>query len=222
MTSTVRPSRHSDELDAQLCEWLTTAQQHPRGSLIRQQHLTRVISLIQSSGKLWRGGGVDPDDYNEALQQTWLYLCRKLETYDPSQAGVITWLNHYLKYRLMDLRLARQAQQTRTLYGQLAETGEWLDPLDQVPSPPSTPFLLEAIQAWLQQESATLRRKHVYNRPAINCYRLIQERLPPETPWEVLSQTLGVPVSTLSNFYQRECLPRLRAFAESHWDPPGD
>jgi hypothetical protein len=40
-------------------------------------------------------------------------------------------------------------------------------------------------------------------------------RLPPETSWEKLSQELGIPISSLSTFYQRKCLPKLRNFGES-------
>jgi hypothetical protein len=44
---------------------------------------------------------------------------------------------------------------------------------------------------------------------------LILRRLPPETPWKVLSEEFDIPSSTLSSFYQRQCLPRLREFGKS-------
>ncbi|MDJ0689538.1 MAG: helix-turn-helix domain-containing protein [Xenococcaceae cyanobacterium MO_188.B32] len=40
-------------------------------------------------------------------------------------------------------------------------------------------------------------------------------RLPPETSWQELSKEFGISISTLSNFYQRQCMPRLRNFAKS-------
>jgi hypothetical protein len=35
-------------------------------------------------------------------------------------------------------------------------------------------------------------------------------RLPPETPWQDISDQFGVPVPTLSSFYRRNCIPYLK------------
>jgi DNA-directed RNA polymerase specialized sigma24 family protein len=214
MSFTVPPSRHQDELDTHLCTLIATARCHPCGSIQRQQYLAQIIGLIQQSGKLSRYSNGAIDDYHEALQQTWLHLCHHLDAYDPDRASVITWLNTYLKYRLLDQRVAQKKERGKTVSGYLSADGEWIDPLDKVPSPEAPPPLLEEIQIWLQENAGSLRRKHIYQRPEVNCYVLILRRLPPETSWSELSKTFGVPISTLSNFYQRECLPRLRTFIE--------
>ncbi|MCL6434612.1 MAG: hypothetical protein K6T90_10440 [Leptolyngbyaceae cyanobacterium HOT.MB2.61] len=92
-------NRMCNELDQLAIE----AGNHPRGSLERQQKLTQLIQRVQRSGRLWMGGNAPGDYYEEALQQTWLHICQRIETYDPQRASVITWINFVLKHKLLDL-----------------------------------------------------------------------------------------------------------------------
>lgn len=208
-----------DELDQRLRQLVMAACGQPRGSLERQRALNQLIWQIQRSGKLLRGVGVP--DYEDALQQTWLYCCRNLcealtgNAYDPELASVTTWLNAYLKRRFSDRQREVLQQQAERAFGQVGETGELLNPIDNLPAPTNPPPILEEIQEWVEREGTQLRRVHVRDRPDINCQVLILRRLPPETPWETLSQEFGVAIATLSNFYQRECFPRLLKFGQS-------
>lgn len=191
----------------------------PCGSLERQRRLNQLIWHIQRSGKLLRGSGVP--NYEDALQQTWLYFCRNLceavtaDPYDPTQASVITWINAYLKRRLQDNYQAVAEQQAKTLSWQPSDVNDPYDPIANLPARPDVPPILDEIHAWLERDSKPLRRVHVRDRPDIHCQVLIQRRLPPETSWEQLSQEFSVAIATLSNFYQRECFPRLLAFGQS-------
>ncbi len=194
-------NRMCNELDQLAIE----AGNYPRGSLERQQKLTQLVQRVQRSGSLWRGGNAPGDYYEEALQQTWLHICQRIETYDPQRAGFITWINFVLKHKLLDL------------YRESSPSHDSVENLSSLPQPPRLPSLaLEKIRLWVQQESSRLRRVHVRDRPDINCQILILYRLPPEKTWEQLSQKFGVPISTLSNFYCRECKPRLRGFLDSN------
>lgn len=184
-----------------------------------------MIWQIQKSGKLLRGDGVP--DREDALQQTWLYFCRNLceattgKAYDGTKASVITWLNAYLERRLQDRRSHVIAERQVTVEPSLSPTGEYLDPLEQLPAPTQPLPILEEIWAWVEQEQHNLKRIHVRDRPDINCYSLMLRRLPPEVPWQELATEFGVAIATLSNFYQRECRPRLKAFvlAQGYFDP---
>ncbi|MEB3295869.1 MAG: hypothetical protein VKJ24_22175 [Synechococcales bacterium] len=209
------PLSSPNSLDRHLAELVTVALAHPIGSLERQRTLTQLIAHMQQSGKIWQGSGARSEDYAEALQQTWLFLCRNLERYDSSKASLMTWFNNHLKYRLLDQSRQTQQTQQETLQARRTKTGEWCDPLDALPAQATMPLLLEEIEQWLTQDSKSLRLIHLRDRSEVHCQMLIRCRLPPETPWEQLSQRWNVPISTLSNFYQRECLPRLRAFVDS-------
>ncbi|MGF1537838.1 MAG: sigma-70 family RNA polymerase sigma factor [Elainellaceae cyanobacterium] len=210
---------HLNHLVQQTCR-------HPQGSLERQQGLNIIIRTLQQSGKIWRAaqqlasGDILPDEYGDALQLTWLYVCRNLceattgKAFDPSIANLFTWMNSYLKYRLKDAYRARKQQDQSRLKPAFTD-GQWFDPLSHVPAQPTQPDILQSVQGWVNARAMDLKAVHLRDRPQVNAYVLIQRRLPPETTWSALSEEFGVSVATLSSFYQRECLPRLRQFGES-------
>lgn len=208
-----------DALEEQLQQLVQETCGHPRGSLARQKKLNQIIGTIQQSGKLLRGIGVP--DYEDALQQTWLYFCRNLceattgDRYNSEKASVTTWLNAYLKCRLQDIRQQVAEKKATRAIAPLSDRDESLDAIDNIASPPSPPPMLEEIREWVMQEGSKLRRIHLRDRPDINCQVLILRRLPPETSWEELAKEFGVAIATLSSFYQRECFPRLLSFGKS-------
>lgn len=208
-----------DALEEQLQQLVQETCGHPRGSLARQKGLNKIIGTIQQSGKLLRGIGVP--DYEDALQQTWLYFCRNLceattgDRYNSEKASVTTWLNAYLKCRLQDIRQQVAEKKATRAISPLSDRDRSLDPIDNLAAPPSPPPMLEDIREWVMQEGSKLRRIHLRDRPDINCQVLILRRLPPETSWEELAKEFGVAIATLSSFYQRECFPHLLNFGKS-------
>jgi hypothetical protein len=210
------------DLHAQLRQLVIEACRHPPGSPRRQRALTQVIRLV--SNKLWREFS---PYYPDALQQTWVYFCQNVceagtgERYDPERSTVITWLNVYLKRRLQDGYIDTQKQQrlrtqATSFVSRSGEVGDEIDPLDTIAASPDVPPILEDVRAWVEADtSGELQRLHVEGYPAANAQTLILRRLPPETGWKDLSTEFGLPISTLSSFYQRKCLPLLRRFGES-------
>jgi hypothetical protein len=195
---------------------------HPLGSPQRQKLLTQIIRL--TANRLWRES---TPYYQDALQQTWLYFCRNVcdgltgQTYDPEYGSVITWLNAYLKRRLQDFYINQNREQATTVLIRVrqstsAGTTETIDPVDNLPAAPQAPPILEDLEIWAQTDSdGELRRTCIKGRPDVNCQVLILKRLPPEVSWKELSQEFDLSIPTLSSFYQRQCIPRLRKFAES-------
>jgi hypothetical protein len=208
-------------LDQQLQQLITEARCHPPGHIRRQRCLTAVIRLITHSQKLWRE---DTPYYADALQQTWLYFCQNVceattgERYNASRSSVTTWLNCYLRWRLRDLRTQEFRRHDRQ-YNRVYSTDEvgchtWNTVMDLV-ARPEVPPILEETKAWVRQDlEGKLRRIHVRYRPDVTAQMLILRRLPPEIPWEQLSQEFNLPISTLSSFYQRQCVPLLRNFGQ--------
>lgn len=211
-----------DDLEEQLRQLVREACSHPPGSLLRQRNLTRIIQL--ASSKLWKDSSAY---YQDALQQTWIYFCQNIcesgtgDRFDPSRGSVTTWLNAYLKRRLQDFFIDRQKQQAlqASEVRRTARSGEPINishPLDTVEAKPDVPPILEEVRAWVEADpTGELGSVHVERHPDITCQVLILRRLPPETSWKDLSAEFGLSVSTLSSFYQRQCLPRLRKFGES-------
>jgi hypothetical protein len=196
---------------------------YPPGSPERQKLLTKIIRL--TAGKLWRE---TTPYYQDALQQTWLYFCRNLceattatEPYDSTKGTIVTWLNFYLRRRLQDFYIKSQQEIATTVSATAYQSAsgdrsEVLDPINNLPANPDIPPILELIQSWVEKDKdGELRQIHIQNRPEVNCQMLILKRLPPEVGWKELATEYNLTVSTLSSFYQRQCLPRLRKFAET-------
>lgn len=205
-------------MDQELQDLVTQACQCPSGSLERQERLTLIVHRITQSGKLWKDTA---PYYRDVLQKTWIYFCLNIceantgRVYCSTEGSVITWLNGYLKWELHAARLKVQQQQVRTAPVRSFDSDEVLDPVDSLETPPDVPPILELTQRWVETDATEeLRKIHIQGYPQITCQLLILHRLPPETGWKELSEELGLGTSTLSSFYQRQCLPRLRKFGE--------
>jgi len=208
-----------NEAEQQLRNLVKEACEHPPGSIKRQRGLTQIIRLTMP--KLWREAS---PYYADAVQQTWVYFCQNIcegktgAQYDPSYGSVATWLNAYLKRRLQDGFIGQQKQQASQALSRsrLSEAEEMPDPIENLAAEPDVPPILESVKAWVEADtSGELQRTQIEGQPAITAQVLILRRLPPETSWKELAIEFGLSVSTLSSFYQRQCLPRLRKFGES-------
>jgi hypothetical protein len=210
-----------NEQEEQVRHWVVEACKHPPGSLARQRYLTKVIRY--ASRKLWKETTAY---YQDALQQTWVYFCQNVcergtgDRYDPSRSTVATWLNSYLKRRLQDFYIDTQKQQATRASGkrQSSRTGESdvIDPIDNLAAEPDIPPILNDVKTWVETDiTGELSNTHIEGYPQVSCQVLMLRRLPPETSWKDLSAEFGLSVSTLSSFYQRQCLTRLRKFGES-------
>jgi hypothetical protein len=206
-------------LEERLHQLVTDACKHQPGSAERQKYLTQIIRLV--SKKLWKENSAY---YQDALQQTWVYFCQNIcegntgKPYDPTRGSVVTWLNFYLKRRLQDFYIDTTQQQGKTVSSQPKCFGdsEVIDPIENLPASPDVPPLLKNVQNWAENSTdPDLDRVHISDRPDVTVRVLILRRLPPETSWKDLSKEFNLSISTLSRFYQRQCLPRLRKFGES-------
>ncbi|MFM7407669.1 MAG: sigma-70 family RNA polymerase sigma factor [Cuspidothrix sp.] len=207
-----------DEIEVKILQLIQETCQHSRDSIARQKGLNQIILLIQKTGKLLRGTGTP--DAEEALQETWWYFCRNLceatsakEPYNPEKSSVITWINNYFSYRLKDKQISYYEQKSK--FDFFLEKNDHLYPANLIPAPTQPRPILNEIKEWLRKNYSELKRIHIRDHPDVNCYILISRRLPPETYWIDLSVEFGIPVATLSNFYQRQCFPRLLNFGKS-------
>ncbi len=204
------------ELDRQLSQLVAAACQHPPGSLNRRRCLSKLILAIETSGKLRQE---NVPFYEDALQLTWIYLsqnlceaCTAREPYDPAKSRVTTWLNAYLKRRLQDLRAEARSQ---PLQPPSASPDDGFDFLDNLEASPDIPPILEETRRWAERDpTGELQQIHIQGRPDLTCQLLILRRLPPETRWKDLATEFNCAFSTLANFYQKHCLPRMRQFGE--------
>ncbi len=206
-------------MEEQLLKLVTETCRHKPGTLKRQLGLTQIVRLIIKSGKLWKD---NTPNYEDALQQTWIYFCRNLceattaDKYDPRRSSVITWLNAYLKRRLQDGRIQDHNKQVQFATEKMWETDEPFDLIETLEAPADIPPILETTTEWAMTDpDGELRCIYIQGHPEVSCQFLILQRLPPETSWEKLAAKCSISVSTLSSFYRRHCIPRLRQFGNS-------
>lgn len=207
-----------DELEERLRQLVTETCRYPSGSTKRQQGLTQIVRLIIKSSKLWKENATY---YEDALQQTWLYLCRNLcesktgDRYSSDRGTVITWLNGYLRWRIQDWRTQEQTRQAQTAFGQRLGMDKTVDPVEMLEASPDIPPILEVTKRWAETDpEGELSSIHIQGHPQLTCQFLILRRLPPETSWKALAAEFNLSISTLSSFYQRQCIPRLRNFGK--------
>ncbi len=212
------PEQNSERKREQLKQLVAETCQHPKGSALRQKGLTQLIRTL--TPQLWHRSAAY---YPDALQQTWIYFCRNLceattgRAYDPDVASPVTWLNAYLKRRLQDFQIAENRDRATTVSrASLRATSESgpLDPIDRLPAPPDIPPWLDQVKAWAQSDP-DLQQLHISKHPEVTAQVLILRRLPPETPWKELSAEYSISIGTLSSFYQRQCLSKLRTYGKS-------
>lgn len=205
-------------VEQQLYELVVNTCKYKPDSVERQRGLTEIVRMIVKSGKLWKENS---PHYEDALQKTWLYFCRNLcepitgERYDPNRSSIITWLNAYLRRRLQDSHMQEQANLAQMSYHRV-EADELIDAVDCLEAPPDIPPILEMTRQWAANDpEGELSRIYIQGHPDVTCQVLILQRLPPETNWETLADKFGISISTLTSFYRRQCMPRLRKFGES-------
>ncbi|MDX2243144.1 MAG: sigma-70 family RNA polymerase sigma factor [Leptolyngbyaceae cyanobacterium bins.302] len=196
-------------------ELVLEARKHSSNTQKRNYYLTQIIRLV--APRLWK---FYTPYYPDALQQTWVYFVKNVcTTYDPNRASVVSWLNHYLRYRHLDLMRQALKQQHHEVSIDAENNGENSSSLklgDTLTRDYGSLSLLEEVTHWIEaDDNDELKHVHVKHRPDINCQTLILLRLPPETPWKDISAQYGVPIPTLNSFYRRNCIPYLQKLAAS-------
>ena len=207
-----------NERDYQLNQLIGTACACAASSLERQRYLDQLIRQLTESGRLWHQADIPEADFQDILQKSWIYLCRNLceattaaVPYDPARSSVLTWINAYIKMRVLDYRLERERLRQQHVSERVMDDGSVVNPIDLLPAPNAAPPILQEILVWVERESVALCRVHVRDRPDIHCKTLILRRLPPdETPWQQLAKEFELSEHTLRGFYRHKCLPSLR------------
>lgn len=200
-----------------LHQLIAEACSYPRGSLERNRKLTEIIFLMQNSGRISRNGQLNQFDYEDVLGKTWLYFCRNLceavtaqTSFDPERANVFTWFNSYLKYRICDRLKEIEEERNNQIQPQCDLKGQSIDPITSIPYTSPTPRLIDEIHQWLEDNQISLSRIHLRDCSEANVYSLILHHLVFDISWPILAQKFQAPTSTLSNFYNKQCLPLLK------------
>ncbi|MEO1760643.1 MAG: sigma-70 family RNA polymerase sigma factor [Cyanobacteria bacterium J06629_18] len=193
-------------------ELAEAAKKNPAKIRAKQQALTRLVSALQSSGKLVRPQlgqfqGFYSEIYAEALQRLFVHICKKIETYDPEKGEVLQWSNFLLKRQFFP-EAARESFPTLPKGVDPRSVKRLtLDDLDRENptevNPQQVPLLSQQVIQCLEEDpEGIFKSTHIKGCPAAN-FRIIAIQRLSRDSWEEISQKLGPAIPTLSSFYQR-------------------
>ena len=200
------------DYDYQLQQLVLQAQQYPSRSAQQQLALTKLIQMLKQSGQLTRPRagsfpGMYEAIYEEALQRLFVYICSRIETYDPTRGKVLQWVNFLLSRRFF-IEASRDVLPTLPKGINAKEiTRLSLDELDRHNPSDLNPCLIpsagEELRHYIEEDpDGVLQSVHVENQPQVTFQWLALKRLDGFS-WKELSIELDIRIPTLSSFYQR-------------------
>ncbi|PSB41853.1 hypothetical protein C7B67_26085 [filamentous cyanobacterium Phorm 6] len=214
-----------DSAQQQILELVTEACKHPVGSLRRGRFLDKLIREIVKSGKLWKE---NTPHYEEALQKTWIYLSRNLceattakEPYNPEKSQITTWLNPYLKKRLLDCYRKQKQERERQIQLPIVSLDRLSDKKDikyteNLKANPDVSFYLDELLEWIETDpNNELKSRHVRGKPEINCQVLLQRKCLYGQTLQEIAKEFGCAPSTLYQLLNNDCRPLLQQFSEN-------
>lgn len=202
----------SDDLLKQLA---LEAQNHPAQSVERHHALSQLLDAIQLSGRLAHPHRKTfaPEFYellyDEAVNRTWVYICRHIDTYDPDRGQnkkFMNWVNFRLDRMIIECRRDVDEQDVDELPS--------FSELENLAQPSEPDSLAAELHACIEQDQDQLfQQAHIRNRPDVSFQAIALARLEDES-WEAIASRFNVKVPTLSSFFQRCCTKFAPKFQE--------
>jgi len=191
--------------DTQLKKLAIEAQRHPPYTELRQYALGELVEAIRLSGKLGHPhrARFSPQFYNllydEAVNKTLTYVCRKIDTYDPERGEqkFMNWVNFRLDRVVIESSREFREPNIMSLPS-LAE-------LEEMVQPEEPASLFERVRESLEEDAENIfKEMHIRNRPDANFSAIALARFSGKS-WEDISTEFAIPLPTLSRFFQRSC-----------------
>lgn len=192
--------------DSQLKKLALEAQRHPPQTELRQHALSELVEAIRLSGKLSHPHRTrfSPQFYDllyeEAVNKTLAYVCRKIDKYDPERGQekkLMTWVNFRLDRVIIETRREFRAKNIVDLPS--------LDDLEKKLLRHESASLLDQVRESIEDDAKNLfKQTHIRNRTDANFQAIALARFSGKS-WEEISVKFAIPQSTISVFFQRCC-----------------
>lgn len=192
-----------EELDEQLKQLATLAQQYPSRTRKRQLALTQLVQVILRSGRLrrpHRGQFLHryEEIYEEAQQELLFYVCQHIDKYNPERGSVMAWCNVLLARRFFKEAIPKVIDKPGVEKKTLVD-------LDNLSSPEEPPVLTELLRECIESDSENLfKTEHIKDDPTANFQSLALRRILGKS-WKEIAMEFDTKISTVSSFYYR-CL----------------
>lgn len=191
--------------DNNLKQLALTVQNSTPNSEFRSYALRELIKAIKVSGKLCKpykyrfSPEIYQAIYEEALMETFMYICTKIDNYDPERGNkkFMNWVNFKLEKAFL------------VCCGQFKIYQEFqffeLSDLDKIPTPSQTPSFAESLLDYIKKDPEQLfTQSYIKGKPDANFRTIALGRISGQS-WQEIAQQFDISVSTLSSFYRRNC-----------------
>lgn len=197
----------SDDIDRQLLELAVQAQKYPHRSEQRQLALNSLVQRIWKSNRLGhpQKGAWTPtlyeDIYNEALQETLLNICQKIDNYN-SDYPVMAWVNFILDKRFIAVVNGHKRQGITNIPRD--ECLPSFDDLDRDIPIEASLSDDQLLQQFLEDDPENLlKNERLREHPDVTFQFLALERLVKDRAWAEIADDLSISIQTLCSFFNR-------------------
>jgi DNA-directed RNA polymerase specialized sigma24 family protein len=215
----IKKTDQMDGIHEELQDLALEAQKHQLGTQERQLALTKLISKIYRSGELPRPylGEISPslyeEIYQEAMQNTLLWICKNIEKYNPQRGTVIGWISFFLHKRCIDV-IKEHTQQKVISFERVCS----LSSIESDIVSEKENSSIQQIQKFIEEDPENLfQQEHIRNRPEVNFRNVALAYLAGKS-WSEISVIFNVSIPTLCSFYQRtlkKFTPRFREYLQN-------
>lgn len=206
-------------LNAQLQALALKAQSHPHLSPPRQLALSQLVEAIWTSGEIahpHRGrwpASTYPEIHREALQETCLYICQKIDHYR-CEHPVMAWVNNLMGFKIMEAGQEIHRSKERTLPNLDELEQHFLEQKSHRDSASCSNAAL--LRQFLQEDpEGLLQQKAIRGRPDITFQYLAIARHVQDQTWAEISAQTQIPLQTLCCFFNRR-LHKLEPYFSRH------
>lgn len=164
----------------------------------RKEALTKLVIEVLHSGKLWKPNKeFNEHVYEDAVQELFLFVCQRIDNYNPERAPFIVWVNMLLFKRFT--RVSRKEYVRK-----ITSVCDFNISVDEIALPEEAPNLEEMIAEYISLDPLGIfRNEYIKNFPNAN-FQYIDRRRRAGDKWKTISADLGIEnFSTVSNFYYR-------------------
>ncbi len=206
---------------------ITIAQSHPERSSQRRIALTKLMRAIGRSDRItkqsnWLSIPNFKDIYDEALNETLIEICRRIDNYNP-QYPVMAWVNNIFNYRFQDIYHKYQKRGITNLPKQAQL--QWLEinrPQSRSSSQSDREINLDEGEDDLKllrdfvatDPDRIFATEHIQNRPDVT-FQTILLMICDAKSWTEISEQFDISISTISSFYQRR-LHKFLPYLQKH------
>jgi DNA-directed RNA polymerase specialized sigma24 family protein len=179
-----------------------------KASLEKQIALTKLFSELTVKINQLPKPQTDASNYvyEEALQDTYLYICKNIHNYDPARGSIIGWLLFILKKRKIN-SFNSINWDIMSIYTYTGDGNE-VNIYDIHISPELNPLPSEKLLAFIKEDPEGLLQHELFNRnPNASFQTILLKKIEEDKSWEEIAQEfkIGATHGPIYCFYQRSC-----------------